>query len=153
MPHSQLARRTIRNSLTPQGIVFVVILAFVTVCAILRNVNLLVIVSGTMSAGLLLCWRSSRRSLRNVVVNRLLPDAVHAGNPVAIQWSVDNRGPSSIFNLRVDDRIVRRDAESRDVGKPVKGALLVEGIQPQDCLLYTSPSPRDATLSRMPSSA
>ena len=26
-------------------------------------------------------------------------------------------------------------------------------IQPWDCLLYTSPSPRDATLSRMPSSA
>ena len=25
--------------------------------------------------------------------------------------------------------------------------------QPGDCLLYTSPSPRDATLSRMPSSA
>ena len=25
--------------------------------------------------------------------------------------------------------------------------------QAQDCLLYTSPSPRDATLSRMPSSA
>ena len=24
---------------------------------------------------------------------------------------------------------------------------------PQNCLLYTSPSPRDATLSRMPSSA
>ena len=27
------------------------------------------------------------------------------------------------------------------------------GIQPLGCLLYTSPSPRDATLSRMPSSA
>ena len=27
------------------------------------------------------------------------------------------------------------------------------GGQPQVCLLYTSPSPRDATLSRMPSSA
>ena len=26
-------------------------------------------------------------------------------------------------------------------------------IAPQSCLLYTSPSPRDATLSRMPSSA
>ena len=26
-------------------------------------------------------------------------------------------------------------------------------VQPQVCLLYTSPSPRDATLSRMPSSA
>ena len=27
------------------------------------------------------------------------------------------------------------------------------GQVPHDCLLYTSPSPRDATLSRMPSSA
>ena len=26
-------------------------------------------------------------------------------------------------------------------------------VEPEDCLLYTSPSPRDATLSRMPSSA
>ena len=33
-------------------------------------------------------------------------------------------------------------------------ALIVQDTdQAQDCLLYTSPSPRDATLSRMPSSA
>ena len=32
--------------------------------------------------------------------------------------------------------------------------MLVKGlVQEKDCLLYTSPSPRDATLSRMPSSA
>ena len=30
---------------------------------------------------------------------------------------------------------------------------LVVQISPNSCLLYTSPSPRDATLSRMPSSA
>ena len=29
----------------------------------------------------------------------------------------------------------------------------IKGNLPKDCLLYTSPSPRDATLSRMPSSA
>ena len=29
----------------------------------------------------------------------------------------------------------------------------VEAVAPATCLLYTSPSPRDATLSRMPSSA
>ena len=29
----------------------------------------------------------------------------------------------------------------------------IEQMQKQGCLLYTSPSPRDATLSRMPSSA
>ena len=31
--------------------------------------------------------------------------------------------------------------------------LLSEATQPYDCLLYTSPSPRDGLLSRMPSSA
>ena len=33
---------------------------------------------------------------------------------------------------------------------PVK---ISKTYEPKDCLLYTSPSPRDATLSRMPSSA
>ena len=30
---------------------------------------------------------------------------------------------------------------------------VIENATPETCLLYTSPSPRDATLSRMPSSA
>ena len=33
------------------------------------------------------------------------------------------------------------------------GKILLKGLQKDSCLLYTSPSPRDATLSRMPSSA
>ena len=35
----------------------------------------------------------------------------------------------------------------------VKGILSVADDLSSNCLLYTSPSPRDATLSRMPSSA
>ena len=31
--------------------------------------------------------------------------------------------------------------------------IRVQSVLPDTCLLYTSPSPRDATLSRMPSSA
>ena len=42
-------------------------------------------------------------------------------------------------------------------GTPITVRADAEGVQPIDivnnCLLYTSPSPRDATLSRMPSSA
>ena len=41
----------------------------------------------------------------------------------------------------------RRKKESRVGGKKYVTPL------PKPCLLYTSPSPRDATLSRMPSSA
>ena len=33
------------------------------------------------------------------------------------------------------------------------GALAVDALDPRDCLLYTSPSPRDKRQSRMPSSA
>ena len=37
-------------------------------------------------------------------------------------------------------------------GEKIKGVTLL-GLEIKTCLLYTSPSPRDATLSRMPSSA
>ena len=49
------------------------------------------------------------------------------------------------------------------MGEGMSRRMMKEGIEvwgyrrnyekAQDCLLYTSPSPRDATLSRMPSSA
>ena len=35
----------------------------------------------------------------------------------------------------------------------IQTAAITVGGQPQPCLLYTSPSPRDGLLSRMPSSA
>ena len=37
------------------------------------------------------------------------------------------------------------------IGAPILAAVMITQIY--TCLLYTSPSPRDATLSRMPSSA
>ena len=40
--------------------------------------------------------------------------------------------------------------ERRDI---IKGLTAVPAVLLYACLLYTSPSPRDATLSRMPSSA
>ena len=36
---------------------------------------------------------------------------------------------------------------------PGPGPLTITGAMPGDCLLYTSPSPRDLSTSRMPSSA
>ena len=43
------------------------------------------------------------------------------------------------------------DTEALLVGG--RGRWCQQGLKCGDCLLYTSPSPRDATLSRMPSSA
>ena len=46
-----------------------------------------------------------------------------------------------------------REARTRDEAEQDRAAIEEQGGQTDACLLYTSPSPRDATLSRMPSSA
>ena len=55
--------------------------------------------------------------------------------------------------LNVPEYLLIRSAEARakHLGISVEQALAE--IKGEACLLYTSPSPRDATLSRMPSSA
>ena len=137
MFESHPGNQPIRNSLLPQGIVFIVILAFVTVCAVLRNVNLLVVVSGTMSAVLALCWRSSRRMLRHTIVERLFPEDIHAGTTVPIQWRVENMGSASIFNLRIDDQIVQLNSDSDLFANrnQARGVLMVEGVLPKDDMI------------------
>ena len=62
-------------------------------------------------------------------------------------------------NDDVTEADVRKWMESADVDELLKGGIDLEEIEERElpemkiCLLYTSPSPRDATLSRMPSSA
>ena len=56
----------------------------------------------------------------------------------------DTGSDATIYGERVHEALEHR------LGKQV--ALPTES-EAYDCLLYTSPSPRDATLSRMPSSA
>ena len=46
------------------------------------------------------------------------------------------------------------DNEVFNITRPINFGVNAAGVRTyNDCLLYTSPSPRDATLSRMPSSA
>ena len=62
-----------------------------------------------------------------------------------------NMGPENIvIHARLVNPIDPNAA--RDLS-PQEDPLVVNGTLNQTCLLYTSPSPRDATLSRMPSSA
>ena len=53
------------------------------------------------------------------------------------------------------DKYVAKADKVKGVGESVEADKYIETVQQikKGCLLYTSPSPRDATLSRMPSSA
>ena len=55
--------------------------------------------------------------------------------------------------LKLDESFEIKDEPQNDVIKDASTSLNEETPTNISCLLYTSPSPRDATLSRMPSSA
>ena len=64
--------------------------------------------------------------------------------------------PEQLFNkiVRADYLPVDRTTYSERLSNLVDHLLIPDpNIRPKICLLYTSPSPRDGLLSRMPSSA
>ena len=95
-----------------------------------------------------------------------------SADPVVIPSANTGQGPSRVLvvephptlrtvlvqRLRQDGHLtaaVANAAEALEVYQEQSPDLLVsaELLERSSCLLYTSPSPRDATLSRMPSSA
>jgi len=75
---------------------------------------------------------------------------------IADTEAVNARATIKVFyDLFGLEGVVRKDFEAglgRGAEEYVKAGAGIHGLE-LTCLLYTSPSPRDATLSRMPSSA
>ena len=68
---------------------------------------------------------------------------------VNVSWAEETAAPPNIVLIIADDM------NWNDCGAYGHPSIRTPNIDSlaKDCLLYTSPSPRDATLSRMPSSA
>ena len=64
--------------------------------------------------------------------------------------TIEERGSRIADDL---DQASRMQREAEEAEKTYTRALADARAKAMNCLLYTSPSPRDATLSRMPSSA
>ena len=71
-------------------------------------------------------------------------------NAVARVWIKDGSG-KIVINGKDVDKYFLRPVLNMLVNQPLE--LTNKKMNVDTCLLYTSPSPRDATLSRMPSSA
>ncbi len=54
---------------------------------------------------LLLCWRLNRHAIRNLIVRRVSPNRLHAGQPVNLKWEVTNHGQVSAYQVQIKDSV------------------------------------------------
>jgi uncharacterized protein (DUF58 family) len=100
-----------RAWLTREGWYYLAVLAFIIGGAVLRSINLLVILAGTMIAPVLFNWRLVMASLMGLVIHRRLPAQILAGEPLTVEVSVVNtRWWMSSWLLTVADRVERRES-------------------------------------------
>ena len=86
-------------------------------------------------------------------ITEQLADFAAGLNPAKLPEEVSARAALLIFDLTGIMVRARHDAESTPSLIRAVERLGMHHGECRVCLLYTSPSPRDATLSRMPSSA
>ncbi len=80
----------VRSRLTREGYQFVFLLMFSLIAAIIQNVNLLVLLAGSLAAILLLQWRLCSRTIHRISVQRVLPSFIEAGKPFSAELIVKN---------------------------------------------------------------
>ena len=86
-------------------------------------------------------WEKASNAVYDMLVGH---EVSHALFTPDIEWWIDNPVPHGVVNV-VEDARVEKLMKRKYAG--INKSFF------NGCLLYTSPSPRDATLSRMPSSA
>jgi hypothetical protein len=104
--------------LTREGWIFLVILLFVSAGSLLRNINLLMLMTGIMIAPLFLSWRGSLLMLRQLTARRSLPPQLFAGEAVPATWKVTNhRTALPTWSLTVQDRVRKATAPAREAAR------------------------------------
>lgn len=111
--------------LTREGWIFLVILLFESAGSLLRNINLLMLMTGIMIAPLFLSWRGALLMLRQLSARRSLPRQLFAGQTVNATWKVTNgREVIPTWSLVVEDQW--RTAET-----PAKEANRIRAVLPR----------------------
>ena len=88
-----------RIMITAEGAYYLFVLAFVFTGAVLREINLMLVLAGMMLGPLLYNIRAARRMTGHVAVRRRLPESATAGEPVAVELLVSAKSKSSGLRL------------------------------------------------------
>ena len=109
--------------LTTEGWIYLIVLVFISVGAVLRNVNLLIFMAGMMYAPILLNWRLGVNRLRSLAASRFIPMRIHANDSTMIQWTCQNRHRSfPAWNVAVYDSIRYVEQEDDPESNPEDSA-------------------------------
>ncbi len=116
-----------RAWLTREGWYYLAILTFIIGGAVLRSVNLLVILAGAMIAPLLFNWRLAMASLTGLLIQRRLPAQILAGEPLAVEIHIENkRWWMSTWLLRIEDWLEGGPGEgSRKPSPAIRGQTTI----------------------------
>ena len=100
----------VSTRLTREGLQFIFLLLFIVLAAILQSINMLVLMSGTFSAMLLIQWRLCSRTLAEISAIRVLPSTIQARKPFPVQIAMTNpRKLLGSWLLMIRDRLTPDD--------------------------------------------
>jgi uncharacterized protein (DUF58 family) len=109
-----------RTSLCREGWYVLLLLAVVLTWALLRENNLLLLVSGVIAGMLLIDWRMSAATLRRLEVRRRIVSESHAGRWITVEIEVLNKHRRlASWAVAVEDCVARRtDSPARQPLRP-----------------------------------
>ncbi|NLS93801.1 MAG: DUF58 domain-containing protein [Planctomycetaceae bacterium] len=117
-----------RISITHEGWYYLVLLGFLLIGAMLREINLLLLLTALLAGPLLLCWRLVWITLRSLKIRRKMPHGVCAGDLLVVNLEISNaRRKTTSWALVAEEQIVRING-TRDA--PVKPAVFFSHVKP-----------------------
>jgi uncharacterized protein (DUF58 family) len=119
--------RNRRISMTHEGWYYLVLVGALLIGAMLREINLLLLLSVLLAGPLFLCWRLVLITLRGLTIRRRMPRGVCAGDLLVVNLEVTNgRRKTTSWALVAEEQIVRLNG-AREA--PVKPAVFFSHIQ------------------------
>ena len=113
-----------------EGWYYLVVMAFVLTAAVIRDINLLMVLFGLMLGGLFFSWRLAGGMLRHLEVRRRPPALAGVGDTVSVMLEVRNpRKRLASWALVIEDRVEL--SAGRSGAKPLSPSLLFAHVPPQ----------------------
>lgn len=120
----------VRFRLTREGWHFLFVLLFIFVGAVIREINLLILLAGTMIGLLNLQWRFNTRTLQGLKVRRRIPTRTMVGVPTDVSIEITNsRRWLGSWLVLAEDQLQKVEPNVKRLTE--KGVALIDEVQPQ----------------------